>query len=155
VLIGILTAVTFGTASAGTFQANAVESCAVGVSSTSANSKRRIVLFDTGCNISCTNIISWLRKLFKAAVNMKTANGGDSPCNQGGSVLVRGVELKLLHVPDFKKSLIAWTDLAAMGMTATMGATEIKIFKADGSDWLTVTLQQDGLWHFLDLEGPL
>jgi hypothetical protein len=90
-----------------------------------------------------------------AAVNMKTANGGSSPCKQGGSVLVKGVELKLLLVPAFDKTLIAWTDLAAMGMTATMGATEIKIFLADGSYWITVTLQQDGLWHFLDLEDTL
>jgi hypothetical protein len=150
-LFGILTAVTFGTES---FQANAVEPCDFAASSTT-NKRRRIVLFDTGCNVSCTNVMVWLRKLFRAAVNMKTANGGDSPCTQGGSVLVKGVELKLLLVPDFNKTLISWTDLAAMGMTATMGATEIKIIQASGSDWLSATLQKDGLWHFLDLEDTL
>jgi hypothetical protein len=97
--------------------------------------------------------MSWLRKLFKTAVNMKTANGGGSPCNQGGSVMVKGVELKLLLVPGFHKTLISWTDLARMGMTATMGATEIKISQANGNDWISATLQQDGLWHFLDLEA--
>jgi hypothetical protein len=122
-------------------------------------SLRRTVLLDTGCNFSCTNFKGWLGKIFKVFCSMKTANGGESTCNDGGSAVIKGEELRFLHVPEFNKTLIAWTDLAALGMTGTLGRKEIQIFKAGGSPWLTATLEDDGLWHFLDLEaavdGPL
>jgi hypothetical protein len=58
----------------------------------------------------------------------------------------------MVHVPDFKRTLISWSDLDEMGMTATMGNSKINIFDIEGKLWTTVNKGTDRLWHFTEVE---
>ena len=83
---------------------------------------------------------------------MSTANNGKSKATCRGTASIAGLPLKLVHVPDFKRTLISWTDLNDLGYTGTMGANKIDIFTDKGKLWTTVNKGKDRLWHFTEAE---
>jgi hypothetical protein len=83
---------------------------------------------------------------------MSTANNGKSKASCRGQATIARLRLNMVHVPDFRRTLISWTDLNDMGMTAAMGNNKIEIFDINGKLWTTVNKGNDRLWHFTEVE---
>ena len=83
---------------------------------------------------------------------MLTANKGKSIATEKGELDIKGIGIGTLNVKDFTKTLVSWSDLADLGITGTLGKTEIKLFTPDGKPWTTVTRGADRLWHFTEAE---
>ena len=82
---------------------------------------------------------------------MMTANKGESMAKEKGELNINGVDVGVLQIDNFAKTLISWSDLADKGITGTMEQNEIKLFK-DDELWTTVHRQSDRLWHFTEAE---
>ena len=127
---------------------------ATALMSTKQNKQNRHnILLDTGCSNSsvATRIKRFLTNILTVNIKMFTANQGHSTVNEKGKLLLKGVNLDVLHVKDFPKTLISWTDLADLGMTGDMDKNHIKIYYK-GELWTTVTREEDRLWHFKEFE---
>ena len=116
------------------------------------SSQAHEVLLDTGCTDSATGFLGWLSGRLPSKWTMSTANDGKSKASCRGTATIAGLPLKLVHVPDFKRTLISWSDLNDMGLTATMGGDKIDIFGRNGKLWTTVHKGKDRLWHFTEVE---
>jgi hypothetical protein len=122
------------------------------VGTTQPHPSQHEILLDTGCTDSATGFLDWLMKRLPTNWTMSTANNSKSKATCRGTAIIAGLPLKLVHVPDFKRTLISWTDLNDMGYTATMGANKIDIFTDKGKFWTTVNKGKDRLWHFTAAE---
>jgi hypothetical protein len=110
------------------------------------------ILLDTGCSNSSTGMLSWLVNKESVNFQMRTANDGTSTASCKGTAIICGVPIRVLHIADFRRTLIAWTDLADMGFTGTMGLDTITIKDMNGKMWTKVNRGSDRLWHFTDAE---
>ena len=110
------------------------------------------VLLDTGCTDSATGLLGWLTNRVPTWWTMSTANNGKSKATCRGQATVARLRLNMVHVPDFRRTLISWTDLNDMGMTGTMGKDKIDIYDLEGKHWTTVHKGKDRLWHFTEVE---
>jgi hypothetical protein len=122
------------------------------IETTQRHADQHEVLLDTGCTDSATGFLDWLSGKLPTNWTMSTANNGKSKATCRGTAIIAGLPLKLVHVPDFKRTLISWTDLNDLGYTATMGENKIDIFSDTGVLWTTVNRGKDRLWHFTAVE---
>ena len=110
------------------------------------------ILLDTGCTDSSSGFLSWLTNRLPTFFKMKTANDGLSAASCKGTATLRGLQLQILHVPDFNRRPISWSDLDDMGMTFKSQKGSIQIYNPEGKLWTTVTRENDRLWHFSEVE---
>ena len=82
---------------------------------------------------------------------MMTANKGESIAKEKGQLELNGLNINVLHVDNFSKTLISYSDLADLGVTGVMKTNEIELF-FNNKKWTTVTRKQDRLWHFTEAE---
>jgi flagellar motor protein MotB len=110
------------------------------------------IILDTGCSTSCSGLGKWLSNRIPVFFQMRTANNGISSASCKATAVISGLPLRVLHIPEFQRTLVSWTDLAEMGFTAQMLRNTIEIFDVHDKLWTTVNLGIDRLWHFTDAE---
>ena len=111
------------------------------------------IILDTGCSNSTTTskLKKWLTNILPTQVKMMTANKGESIAKEKGQLELNGLNINVLHVDNFSKTLISYSDLADLGVTGVMKTNEIELF-FNNKKWTTVTRKQDRLWHFTEAE---
>ena len=115
--------------------------------------EKRGIILDTGCSNSTTTskLKKWLTNILPTQVKMMTANKGESIAKEKGQLELNGLNINVLHVDNFSKTLISYSDLADLGVTGVMKTNEIELFY-NNKKWTTVKRKQDRLWHFTEAE---